>query len=791
MLTPSRNCVVASIVLFLLAFPADGQQQPLDILLGTFDDFRKHNFQEKIFVHTDREFYITGETLWFRIFNVDAIRHLPANISKVAYVDILDERNLSVLQAKIALKEGGGSGSFYVAASLTSGNYTLRAYTQWMKNFSPDLYFTKNISIVNPFVKPEPARQQPVEPVSLDFFPEGGHLVTGLESVVAFKAADGAGSGIQCRGQIFTDQGDTVTRFASEKFGIGRFSFTPRQGVKYRARLVDTKQNISFHGLPEAKPHGYVMTVKDSSEKYLEVRVQYSMEKTGLNYLYLLAHTRQVVAHAQALPVFNNAIVFQIEKSRLGEGISHITLFDGDLQPVCERLWFRQPRKMEIGVETDQKQYGVRRRVRTAITASGTGTMANLSVSVFRIDSLSSNETENILNYLWLSSDLKGKVESPAYYFSDDVSRLTAIDNLMLTHGWRRFNWDQVLKKPNIDFVPEYRGHIIHARVTDRKGQPAPGVMTYLASPGKVTNVYASVSNKKGFVKFEAPDFYGSTEIILQTASDSVFNVEIQDPFSSATTRAPEPLVLEKRLQAPLVDRTIGMQVQDIYNEYTRKGVNKTQIDSVAFYGRPDEMYYLDDYTRFPVMEEVMREYVPGVLVRKRRDGFHFLVLDVVNKTVMQDDPLILLDGVPVRKADDIMKFDPRKIRKLEVVTRPYFLGPATFKGIVSYSTYGGDLAGFEIDPAAVRVDYEGLQLQREFYSPRYENENQRTERIPDQRSVLYWDPQVKTTGDEKTRFDFFTSDLEGTFMIRVEGLSNTGEAAGTTSVFTVKRLAN
>jgi len=782
-------------VLLLLAFVgshfhAYPQQQTLDLLVKTFDSFRKYNFQEKIYVHTDREFYVTGETLWFKAYNVDAILNKPSDVSKVLYVEMIDDKNTPALQTKVAIASGSGSGSFYIPASMGSGNYTFRAYTQWMNNSSPELFFSKSISIVNPFLKPELSKSIPAANVFVDFFPEGGNLVAGLKSTVAFKVRDERGRGIDCSGSIMTSAGDTAAIFKSEKFGIGKFSFTPQAGTQYTARLIDPKNTVSLHALPVVNAKGYVMTVRDTSDQYLRVEVAYAPRKSEVSYIYLLAHTRQIVAYAQMLPILGNTVVFQIEKTKLGPGISHITLFDGDLKPVCERLYFQDPEQLGLRIETDQTQYGIRRRVKASVNSS-LKEPSDLSVSVFKIDSLSPFQSEDILNYFWLSSDLTGEVESPHYYFSNDAGRQKAMDNLMLTHGWRRFKWQDALeKKPVIDFIPEYRGHVIHARVTNQNGKPVAGLMTYLASPDRVIKLYPSVSNRKGSIKFEVPEFYGSRELILQTSSDSAFNIEVQNPFSNAPVPS-HPLILDKNVQQELIDRSISMQVQDIFNEYSRGGVTKTQIDSVPFYGKADEIYYLDDYTRFPVMEEVMREYVPGVLVRKRKDGYHFLVLDAVNKTVMHEDPLILLDGVPIKTADEIMKLDPRKVRKLEVVTRPYFLGPATFKGIVSYTTYRGDLAGFQLDPKAIRIDYEGLQLEREFYSPRYENENQRKDRVPDQRSVLYWHPAIWTASDGKAEFEFFTSDEEGSFMIRVEGLTPNGIAGSGTYLFHVKRFNN
>ncbi len=211
-------------------------------------------------------------------------------------------------------------------------------------------------------------------------------------------------------------------------------------------------------------------------------------------------------------------------------------------------------------------------------------------------------------------------------------------------------------------------------------------------------------------------------------------------------------------------------------------------MDSSAFYGTADETYYLDDYTRFPVMEEVMREYVPGVLVRKQKDNFKFYLLDLVNKKPIYETPMILLDGVPVFNVNKIMSYDPLKVKKLEVVTRKFYHGMSTFPGIVSYSTYKGDLDGFELDSRYVNLDYEGLQQQREFYSPKHEYSKESEARLPDQRSLLYWDATLSTDTTGKQNPQFFTSDVPGTYQVVVEGLTKDGAAGFATQIFKVMR---
>ena len=183
-----------------------------------------------------------------------------------------------------------------------------------------------------------------------------------------------------------------------------------------------------------------------------------------------------------------------------------------------------------------------------------------------------------------------------------------------------------------------------------------------------------------------------------------------------------------------------------------------------------------------------MREYVPGVFVRKRQKKFHFYVLDnVTPQGVFKDEPLILLDGIPVFDTDKIMAFDPLKIKKLEVIDALYYLGPRSFPGIVSYTTYKGDLAGLELDPRALVVSYDFAQSRREFYAPRYDAADSRASRLPDFRNLLHWSPALTTNAQGKQSLDFYTSDQTGRYRVVVQGLTPGGAAGSGEYIFEVK----
>ena len=153
-------------------------QSPNNQVSEKLNTYSKNTLQEKIFVHTDKDFYVAGEILWFKAYCTDAFIHRPVSLSKIAYVELLDSSANAVLQAKVSLDELNGNGSFFLPVTIPSGAYTLRAYTNWMKNFPAEYFFYKKISVVN--TRSGESTVKTVEPIAepqISFFPEGGNLV--------------------------------------------------------------------------------------------------------------------------------------------------------------------------------------------------------------------------------------------------------------------------------------------------------------------------------------------------------------------------------------------------------------------------------------------------------------------------------------------------------------------------------------------------------------------------------------------------------------------------------------
>jgi hypothetical protein len=757
-----------------------------------FTTYHFNNYQEKVFLHTDKSVYATGEILWFKVYITNASTNDLSSLSTICYVELFGEDKKPLLQAKVDIDSGNGAGSFVIPSFVHTGNYLIRGYTNWMKNFDPSFYFETPISIVN-INKKGPATDTVTKGTySIQFFPEGGNMVYGLANTIAFKITDNNGKGVQGKGCVINEKQETVVGFETERFGMGTFTFNPVAGNKYHAIIQVNNKTIS-HDLPEIYNSGWAMHVTDEGNV---LKVNVATNVITEHNVFIFAQTRNSIKFAKKQPLVNGTATVNINKSDLGEGISQLTIFNEEKQPVSERLYFKRPESvLQVKLNDVQQEYGTRKKVDINILTSDTnghGLNAGMSVAVYLADSLQPVQDINILNYLWLSSDLKGTIESPQYYFENATAETAkAADNLMLTQGWRRFKWEEVLKDagPSFTFLPEHEGHVVTGRISPKiSGLPDTGIHVYLSVPGKNFRFAQTVSSASGYIKFNVQKFYGSHEIIAQAGlADSNYRIVIDNPFSEIYSQAKiQPLSLQTSQAGSILLRSIGAQAENSYQpEKEENFALPVSYDTTGFTGVPSKTYYLDNYTRFPTMEEVMREYVKEVHVRNRQKNFHYEVFNAPDISYFSAEPLVLIDGVPVFNVNKIIELDPLKIKKVDVVTNRFFAGGHQYDGIVSYSTYNDDLDGYQLDPNSVVVEYEGLQFKREFYLPQYETPGQASGRIPDYRNVLYWSPDVYTTNG-KQDVSFYTSDIPGKYIVVVQGISSTSLVGYAAATFTV-----
>ncbi|HEY4937152.1 MAG TPA: hypothetical protein VII44_11255, partial [Puia sp.] len=658
---------------FILIVPAVYSQIPVigKDQMNDFNQYRSQYVQEKLYVHTDKDSYISREICWFRIYYVDAFSNTPASLSKIAYVEILDRNNRPMLQQKVSLKPGESNGSIIIPVSIPSGTYTFRAYTSWMKNFGPEYFFEKAIRIINPKNLQPDSTIAKIKKYDIQFFPEGGNLVQQIETKVGFRITDGYGRGLACEGLLMNQNGDTVLRFQPLHKGLGNFIFTPAVGQSYKALIRFPQGESVIKELPPAYSSGYVINLSKNQASQVVVTVHISADLDDQD-IFVIVHGQHSILPVKTGRLTSHSYSFIVDPAELEDGISQFTVFNRDGQPVCERLYFKYPQKKLLISTSTNPDYRIRGKISLDLSVkdqSGKPISADMSLAVYRLDSLQDVDETNIRNYLYLSSEL-GSIESPAFYFEEDgKSREADMENLMLTHGWRRFNWKDIVqhKSLQLEFSPEFDGHIITGKlVNNRTGLGVPYEGVYLSVPSTRTQFRPTLSDGNGRVKFEVAGFYGTQELVVQTnpKEDSASHIEIASPFSQKYLANVLPDFPIPNINSPtLLYHSIHEQVRHIYDGTKLSKFDMQYVDSNTFYVVPDEKYLLDDYTRFQTMEEVLREYVRSMKVNRRGENFQIYLVNNPIIRFFPDEPLILIDGVPFFYTNELIQQDPLKIK--------------------------------------------------------------------------------------------------------------------------------
>lgn len=776
------------ILFFGLTNFAFSQNNELADVLAKFNTYSRDNLHEKVFVHTDKEAYLSNEIIWVKAYSINEMLHTPMTLSKVVYIELLDATHTSVLQTKVALVNGKASGSMDVSR-LTTGAYRMRAYTRWMMNFDKRYFFEKNITIINAQGVPIEKKAAESVAVKVDFFPEGGNLVEDLASTVGFRITDTFGKGVQATGVIVDQNNTTVVAFEPLTFGIGKFKFIPQKGFQYKA-IITYKGEVTSYKLPEIAATGYSMEVTGNEK--LSITVSRKDPPVESDYVMLLAHTRQQAKSVLVAYFRENKAVFTIDKNKLGDGISHITLFDRLKNPICERLVFKKPtNQLLIDSRPQAYQFSSREEVKVSITtrdSKAEPVAANMSFSMYALDSLQTiPQAMGLLSYAYLVSDLGDQIEQPDFYASQtDSISIRAADNLMLTYGWRKFEWTNVMNAgtPPLRYGPEYEGQFITGVARDEaSGVVADTAKVFLSVPGRNPIFHVVKTDKKGNFQFTVNELYGINPVIFQASG---YSVQLNDPFDLRRNDIPlQDFSPGKATEQTLTVNNIHTQVERVF--HNPESFTGSVRDTVRFYGRPTITYQLDDYVRFPTLEDVFREYVPGIIVRRSDKKSRLYVLNNAAELFFEQEPLILLDGMPVLDTDLLLRTDAATVKKVSMVYQKFSIGTVTYSGILDVSTYRGNFGGFDIDPKALVIDYEGLQKMRTFKSPDYSATENKVSRMPDFRNLLYWQPDVETGKNGNQVVSFYTSDKKGNFIGVIHGMTNDGLMGSRIFTITVK----
>jgi hypothetical protein len=801
------------IFLLFTCLALSGMSQNADSTLSKFLNYHQQSPAEKVYLHTDKEVFAQNETLWFSAYLVDAVSHLPIELSTLVYVELLSPTDSLIISLPIRMTESMGSGEIFLPDSLGEGTYTLRAYTHYMRNFNSDYFYSKPIKLLK-YSDQEMAKTKPTPDVDTDIqlFPEGGYLISGIPNVVAFRITNERGLGLAMNGKLLDKDGEVITEFVPSQFGMGKFQFTPESGLKYFVSFEKNGVEIT-KSLSKSRDKGYQLSIRQNTKKtYITVKATPGL---SMDNCYVVGHVRGQIVIVLAAVEGKPFIYSGIPNDQIPAGIMHITFFKND-EPLLERLVYIENQSQMVAVE-GQVTAGLKKRdkAEVEITLPGMDSLAiggNISVAILKAaDPV--NEV-NIENFLLLTSDLSGTIENPSFYSDkQNEKRFQAMDLLMLTHGWRRFEWSDVLddQLPAVRYFPE-KGFTIEGKVVKYENRKKPVeidlVLTFVENMAFRIN---TTSQSDGTFWFEGLPIDDSLTAVVQTIrkkqkkeseiqKDLTTFIQLKDKtYPKSNRKFPGvfgtkekyeeyvDLMLEiAQISAAFDDKVIILEEMEVTANREKRQVDPLYRES-QLYKVPDSRIVLDSIPgmeRFTNMFQLLNGRVAGVVILGSPPNQTAMIRGF--KSIQgSSEALFVVDGLPT-DASLISSINPQTISHIDILKGNKGSIYGTYNGVIALYTRDGTSVGVTGPPRGFQTfQHFGYHQPKEFYIPKYDIMTAEEKVKPDRRSTQYWNPGIEIK-DGKASFSYFTSDDTGDFIIYVEGLTKDGNIIRSTIDFRV-----
>ncbi|WP_343330170.1 hypothetical protein [Polaribacter staleyi] len=781
------------------------------------------NYPEKVYVHTDKPYYTLGDNIWFSAYLVNGVTHTKSKKSNLLYAEFINDKDSILIQEKLFMNDVNTAGNFKISKNLAPGKYLIRAYTNYMRNENPEYFFQKEISILSldakkPIVKTSQVlttenKTKPFKP-TLNFYPEGGYLINNLKNVVSIKLKEPFFDDVPIRISILDNKNQFITDFTSTKFGLGLFYLQPEQDKTYYA-LVNIEGNEYKYQLPKSLEKGYTLNTLNNGKDLL-INLQSNL-KQGLFGTSLVIHQRGKLIYnaTQTAEKLNQNL--KIKNDDLKNGVLHITLFNPDKKPVCERLvYINNPNNnATINITKPKDYYGSRKEVTLNLNVKDKdqqNLVSNLSMSVLDLNAYPENtKEENIKTWLLLNSDLRGKIKNPGYFFEkeNDRERTYLLDLVMRTNGWRRFTWQKLLyeAKTKPEFEIE-KGITISGKTLAMKSpygiKSVPTRFTFFGK--QVVQEPIQKSNIKGEFSYGPYIFFDSIPVLLEA--------RLTD-FKSQETRDRKVLIIQDK------DKKSPKVLRDTLSKNLNKGADVTSFLNYEKYLKElddafkQQQYVLDEIVISTTLKDEESKRNAEMDARTSYGGsfrrfdatenaFGTTALELLYNlqgvTIQQDSvyvrnfgnttiPLILLDEMPI-EVTDLSAIPASNISFIDLlvgIEASMFTSSGAVVSIYSKSGNGFNLSkNIKRKPGIIDFKAVGFYTAKEFYAPDHINGIEEQTKA-DIRTTLHWVPKIKTKTTEDVSIKFFTSDSKSNYLIQVEGITENGTPVYGTSKIIVE----
>ncbi|MBE7173473.1 MAG: hypothetical protein INR73_23065 [Williamsia sp.] len=789
------------LVSFLSGLCLAAAAQKVDSMMNIYRDNFPH---EKIYVQFDKSYYTAGDKIWFKAYLMNG--PFQSDISRTVFAELVNENGTVVQQATIPVLNASAASNFEIPTNYSGRSLYFRAYTKWMLNFDTAFLFEKNLPLITT-ASTAATKPAAANATSFQFFPEGGDLVSALESVLAFKANDKYGLPVKVRGYIKNAAGKKVTDFATGHDGMGSLKFTPAKGETYAAVWKDSTNKETTTALPQAKETGVVLNAMGSTGSVVYTVKRSEEGGNDFKQLIVEAHMdQQLVYRAKMKLEESSSNSGRIPVDQLPSGILQVTVFTADWKPLAERVVFVNNNDYVFDAQFRPLLKNLAKRGKNVIEIEVSDTsLSNLSVAVTDLNANAPLEGEdNIYSHLLLAADLKGYIHNPGYYFNSFAdSVVQQLDLVMLTHGWRRFKWEDLVqgKLPQIKYpVEDYITLNGTAVGVDPSKLGKDNQMNLIIQYKDSSKQFMFVDVSKGG-KFTLPGlvFYDTAKVYYQlngknrqngSLSLSMDNDLLKGyPFLQALNANKNVGLLPP---ADVIAKNKALLEQSIQQETERSKKAKMLEEVVVRARTKSAEQKLDErYTSglFRGGDGYSFDLTSDVAAGGYISLFNYLQGKVPGLQISSSGPtgatLSWRGGSPDLYLDEI-RTDASAISSMSMsdiayvkVMRPPFFGSAGGGGngaIAVYTKKGGDATGGADFKGMSQVTISGYTPVREFYSPNYAQDNPLND-LTDLRTTIYWAPYI-FLGKEKKKIslNFYNNDISKSYRVVIEGVNDAGK---------------
>ena len=713
---------------------------------------------EKLYLHTDREFYFLGETIWFKAYLLDGQSFSPVTDIQNLYIDLIDSKG-RISQNQVLLYENGdASGSILIPDTSLTGTFMIRAYTDYLKNFGEETYFHKALQISKVMSSLDLESDKPVfhegkHELGISFFPEGGYLLADTKNLIAFKAIDENGKGIPINGKVLDNNGETISLFKTYYNGMGRMHLLPVEGKSYNVE-IDGYPDFEYTFNDILKEGVKLQFLGQTNEELTFGLVSNSSEYSGQPF-FMACFSRNKLLFYKTIEGSLLPMKVTIETDLLQVGINRFILLNEDLVPVSERMVFYDNINVNyLEIKPSHEEYATRSLVQIDI--------------LDEIDNLGNSPEKTAVKIEYPKTagiSIRGRAEK--------IYGKKSIFNGPITLG--------VFEDNNINW---FEGK------TDSTGRFSFDNICFFDT----ATIFVQALNERGKQKSEIyldpvlekePAVSPYVLNLMEGFQDIPFQLYRQKYYSDLALREFSPdhatiLLEEVEITAKIVEKDDG-HVR-LYNTADQV-LEVTHIDNS----------YID-----------VLEYLQGRVAGLSITGNNVFFLRSTSSLSRTPTPLFLIDGFPTGGSklmtDDAIMDDNilslvrsipmTQIDKVEILkgNSAAIYGTRAANGVIAIYTRKGLDSEMIVDPlvGAITKRIVGFSRYREFYSPEYTPENIDSPK-PDYRTTLYWDPNI-TTENGKAVLNFFTSDDFSYFRVIVEGIMDNGSICLGSAKFAVNK---